>query len=131
MSQKIPIKKFSFRIIVFSAVIAALTVLFQWLCPAYASPALPFIVLFFFVITLTTIYIVLRNTTGTDGRKFVSSYMLSRIIKIFSCLIFLVLYLLLNKNDSLRFAIAFLVIYFLYSIFEVIVLKKENQELSK
>ena len=88
-------------------------------------------VLFFFVITLTTIYIVLRNTTGTDGRKFVSSYMLSRIIKIFSCLIFLVLYLLLNKNDSLRFAIAFLVIYFLYSIFEVVVLKKENQELSK
>ena len=131
MSQKIPIKKFSFRIIVFSAVIAALTVLFQWLCPTYASPALPFIVLFFFVITLTTIYIVLRNTTGTDGRKFISSYMLSRIIKIFSCLIFLVLYLLLNKNDSLRFAIAFLVIYFLYSIFEVIVLKKENQELSK
>lgn len=131
MSQKIPIKKFSFRIIVFSAVIAALTVIFQWLCPAYATPALPFIVLFFFVITLTTIYIVLRNTTGTDGRKFISSYMLSRIIKIFSCLIFLVLYLLLNKNDSLRFAIAFLVIYFLYSIFEVIVLKKENQELSK
>lgn len=131
MSQKIPIKKFSFRIIVFSAIVAALTVIFQWLCPAYASPALPFIVLFFFVITLTTIYIVLRNTTGTDGRKFVSSYMLSRIIKIFSCLIFLVLYLLLNKNDSLRFAIAFLVIYFLYSIFEVIVLKKENQELSK
>ncbi|MCQ2276257.1 MAG: hypothetical protein MJZ87_04875 [Bacteroidales bacterium] len=131
MSQKIPIKKFSFRIIVFSAVIAALTVIFQWLCPAYATPALPFIVLFFFVITLTTIYIVLRNTTGTDGRKFVSSYMLSRIIKIFSCLIFLVLYLLLNKNDSLRFAIAFLVIYFLYSIFEVVVLKKENQDLSK
>ena len=116
---------------IFSAIIAALTVIFQWLCPAYASPALPFIVLFFFVITLTTIYIVLRNTTGTDGRKFVSSYMLSRIIKIFSCLIFLVLYLLLNKNDSLRFAIAFLVIYFLYSIFEVVVLKKENQELSK
>lgn len=131
MSQKIPIKKFSFRIIVFSAVIAALTVIFQWLRPAYATPALPFIVLFFFVITLTTIYIVLRNTTGTDGRKFVSSYMLSRIIKIFSCLIFLVLYLLLNKNDSLRFAIAFLVIYFLYSIFEVVVLKKENQDLSK
>lgn len=131
MSQKIPIKKFSFRIIVFSAIVAALTVIFQWLCPAYASPALPFIVLFFFVITLTTIYIVLRNTTGTDGRKFVSSYMLSRIIKIFSCLIFLVLYLLLNKNDAMRFAIAFLVIYFLYSIFEVIVLKKENQELSK
>lgn len=131
MQKKVPIKKFSFRILVFSVILAGASLLFQLICPKYATPALPFIVLFFFVITLTTIYIVLRNTTGTDGRKFVSSYMLSRIIKIFSCLIFLVLYLLLNKNDSLRFAIAFLVIYFLYSIFEVVILKKENQELSK
>ncbi len=131
MSQKIPIKKFSFRTIAFSAIIAGLSGLFQWLCPNYASPALPFIVLFFFVITLLTLFIVLREENGQSGRKFVSSYMLSRIIKIFSCLIFLVLYLLLNPQDRLLFCIAFLVIYFLYSIFEIIVLKKENDDLNQ
>ena len=130
MSQKIPIKKFSFRILVFSAVMAGLTVLFQWLCPNYASPALPFIVLFFCIITLFTIFIVLRDDKGKAEKLFVSNYMLSRIIKIFSCLIFLALYMILNKADAFKFAIAFMVIYFLYSIFEVIVLRKEAADMS-
>lgn len=131
MSQKIPIKKFSFRILGFSVVVAALTVLFQWLCPAYASPALPFIVLFFLIITLFSLYIVLRDSSGKAGKQFVSNYMLSRVVKLLSCLLFLVLYMVLNKKDAWRFAIAFLIIYFLYAIVEVIVLKKENEEIRK
>ena len=127
MSQKIPIRKFSFRIIVFSVIIAGLSLLFQWLFPQYATPALPFIVLFFFVITLLTLYIVLRNNEGQEGKRFVSAYMLSRTVKILSCLLFLVLYIFLNQKDAVKFAIAFMVIYFLYAIFEVVVLKKENE----
>ena len=126
MSQKIPIRKFSFRIIVFSVIIAGLSLLFQWLFPQYATPALPFIVIFFFVITLLTLYIVLRNN-GQEGKRFVSAYMLSRTVKILSCLLFLFLYIFLNQKDAVKFAIAFMVIYFLYAIFEIVVLKKENE----
>jgi len=128
MSKKIPIRKFSFRIIVFSVIMAALALLFQWIWPDLATPALPYIVLFFFVITLFTIYIVLRNTDGQNSRKFVSSYMISRTVKILSCLLFLFLYIFLNREDSLRFAVAFLIIYFLYAIFEIVLLKKENEQ---
>jgi L-asparagine transporter-like permease len=131
MSKKIPIKKFSFRIIVFSAIIAGLSVLFQWLCPQYATPALPFIILFFFAITLFTIYIVLRDDQGKTSQRFVSNYLLSRVVKLFSCLLFLTLYMILNRPDALRFAIAFIIIYFLYSAFEVFVLKKENSDLAE
>ena len=127
MSQKIPIRKFSFRIIVFSVIIAGLSLLFQWLFPQYASPALPFIVLFFFAITLLTLYIVLRNNDGQEGKRFVSAYMLSRTVKILSCLLFLFLYMFLKQKDAVKFAIAFMVIYFLYAIFEIVVLKKENE----
>lgn len=127
MSQKIPIRKFSFLIIVFSVIIAGLSLLFQWLFPQYATPALPFIVLFFFVITLLTLYIVLRNNDGQEGKRFVSAYMLSRTVKILSCLLFLILYMFLNQKDAIKFAIAFMIIYFLYAIFEVVVLKKENE----
>lgn len=109
---------------------AGLTVLFQWLCPDYASPALPFIVLFFCIITLFTIYIVLRDNKGKAKKLFVSNYMLSRIIKFFSCLLFLILYVLLNKADAIKFAIAFLIIYFVYSILEVVVLRKEVADLN-
>lgn len=131
MSKKIPIKKFSLRILIFSIVVAGLAALFQWLVPAYASPALPFIVLFFFVITLFTIFIVLRDDQGKDGQRFVSGYMLSRIIKLFSCLIFLFLYIVINKQDAWKFAISFMVIYFLFSIFEVVLLKQESDDISK
>ena len=127
MSKKVPIKKFSFRIIVFSVIIAALVLLFQWIWPQLATPALPFIVLFFFVMTLFTMYIVLRSDDGQDGKKFVTSYMLSRTVKLLSCLLFLLLYMFLNREDALRFAIAFLVIYFLYAIFEIFLLKQEKK----
>ncbi|MEG1555785.1 MAG: hypothetical protein RR356_03580 [Bacteroidales bacterium] len=126
MAQKIPIKKFSLRLIIFSIVMAALTVAMQLIFPQYASPALPFIVLFFFLISLFTLYIVLREPHQKEARKFVSSYMLSRIIKFFSCLLFLVLYLLFNPSDRIPFAISFVIIYFAFSIFEVIILKKES-----
>ena len=128
MSKKIPIRKFSFRIIVFSVIVAALALLFQWIWPQLATPALPFIVLFFFAVTLFTMYIVLRSDDGSDSRKFVSSYMISRTVKLFSCLLFLLLYMFLNREDALRFAIAFLVIYFLYAIFEIFLLKQEKKE---
>ena len=127
MGKKIPIRKFSFRIIVFSVIMAGLALLFQWLCPQWATPALPVIVLFFFLITLFTMFVVLRDKEGKDGKKFVSSYMLSRTVKFLSCILFLFLYIFLNQKDAIRFAIAFLVIYFLYAIFEVFLLKKENE----
>ena len=128
MSKQIPIRKFSFRIIVFSVIVAALALLFQWIWPQLATPALPFIVLFFFAITLFTMYIVLRSDDGTDSRKFVSSYMISRTVKLLSCLLFLLLYMFLNREDALRFAIAFMVIYFLYAVFEVVLLKQEKKD---
>ena len=127
MGKKIPIRKFSFRIIVFTVILAGLSVLFQVLFPQLTTPAMPFILIFFFLITLFTMYIVLRNQEMQDGKKFVSSYMISRTVKILSCLIFLFLYIFLNKKDSIRFAITFMVFYFLYAIFEIILLKKENE----
>jgi L-asparagine transporter-like permease len=126
MMRKIPIRKFAYRSIIFSVIIAALGAIFQWVLPLYASPAIPFIVIFFFFITLFTLYIVLRQTDQVQGRKFVAGYMLSRIVKIFSTLTFLILYLIFNKEDRIPFATAFLVIYFLYSAFEIVTLKKEQ-----
>ena len=127
MSKKIPIRKFSFRIIVFSVIVAALALLFQWIWPQLATPALPFIVLFFFAMTLFTMYIVLRSDDAQDSRRFVSSYMISRTVKLLSCLLFLLLYMFLNREDALRFGIAFMVIYFLYAIFEIFLLKQEKK----
>ena len=128
---KTPIKKYALKLTVFSVIITALTVGMQLLFPDYASPALPYIVLFFFLITLFTLYIVLKSNAQPEKSRFISSYLLSRLIKFFSCLLFLFIYVILNKEDMWRFAIAFIIIYFLYSGFEVIALKTENDSPEK
>jgi hypothetical protein len=124
--SKVPVRKFVFRLIIFSVIMAAVGVLFQWIIPQYASPAIPFIIIYFFFITLFTLYIVLRTPFQVSGKKFIAGYMVSRIVKLFSTFTFLVLYMLLNKEDRWNFAGAFLVIYFAYSVFEIIALKKDQ-----
>jgi len=127
--SKNPVKKNIYTLIAFSVVIAALGALFQWISGKYelrmASPAIPFIVIYFFCITFFTVYIV---TNANSGKRFIFNYMLSRIIKITTILLFLVLYIIFNNEDRWNFAIAFLIIYFAYSIFEIVVLKKNNEK---
>ena len=123
--SKIPMKKYVFQLIIFSVLVAAAGVAFQWIVPQFASPAIPFIVIFFFLITLFTLYVVLRVPHQVSGKKFIAGYMLSRIVKMLSTFLFLILYMILNKEDRWNFAGAFLVIYFSYSIFEIIALKKQ------
>ncbi len=128
---KIKVSKYVYRLIIFSIIVTALTIAMQAIFPVYASPALPFIVIFFFFLTLFTLYIVLRDAAKRESKKFVSGYILSRIIKFMSCLIFLLIYILVNQKDKWNFAIAFIIIYFLYAACEVIIIKKENDKLSK
>lgn len=119
--------KYAYRLIFFSVIMAAVSVVFQIAVPKYASPALPFIVLFFFLLSMFTLYIVLRETKDTDDKKLISRYLLSRIIKFVSCILFLTIYVLLNKEDRWPFGLAFMVIYFAFSVFEVFALKKEQK----
>jgi len=121
-------KKSAFRLVVFSVIMALLGVFFQWLLPKYASFAIPFVVAFFFFITLLTLFIVFQTSQQDSNKKFIFGYMLSRIIRLTTMLLFLILYMIFNPEDRWNFAGAFLVIYFLYSIFEFLALKKKNEK---
>jgi heme/copper-type cytochrome/quinol oxidase subunit 4 len=97
----------------------------KWHAPQIASPAIPFIIVFFFCLTLFSLYVVLKTSSN---KKFIFSYILSRIIKLAAIMLFLILYIILNKEDRWNFAIAFLIIYFFYSTFEIFALKKNNEK---
>jgi len=123
---KTPIQKLNFRLIIFSVFIIALCVAFQLLFSKYATPALPYILLFFFLLTQYSIIYVLRKPQDASEKNFIVKYMITRVVKLLLMLVFLVLYLIFNKEDRWNFAGAFLIIYFLYSIFEIVTLKKEQ-----
>jgi len=126
---KNPVKKKLFQLLIFSMVLAAIGAFFQWIANRYAlkvaSPAIPFIIVFFFCITIFTLFIVLKSNSN---KRFIFSYMLSRIVKLSAILLFLILYIIFNVEDRWNFAIAFLVIYFSYSIFEIVALKNNNEK---
>ena len=129
VNYKVP--KYVIQLLTFSIIVTILTIVVQKIIPLYATPAMPFIVLFFFFVTLFSLYVVLRDTAQRDSRKFVSGYMVSRIVKFMSCILFLLIYFFVNKPDRWRFAIAFIIIYFLFSVCEVFIIKKENSRLQK
>lgn len=123
---KLSFKKYFFRLLVFVIILTSITVGLQYWWPQYAAPALPFILLFVFLVTLFTHYIILRGIYNKDQRRMVSNYMLATIIKFMSYLLFILVYLLLTKQDKILFAITFLIVYFLFAIFEIIAIKRED-----
>ena len=131
MNKDFKVSKYVFRLLIFSIIVASPTILMPVVLPKYSSPALPFIVLFFFFLTLFTLYIVLRDSSMRESKKFVSGYVVSRTVKFMSCLLFMLIYIIVNKEDRWNFAFAFLIIYFLYAAFEVFIIKKENDKLSQ
>lgn len=119
------VKKYVYHTLLFSVILAGIGVLFQLIFPKFASPVIPFIIIFFFIITLFSLFVVLRDSNKSNGKHFIAGYLVSRIVKFISILLFLILYMLFSKDDMWKFAGAFIIIYFCYSIFEVITLKKE------
>ncbi|HHU47111.1 MAG TPA: hypothetical protein P5134_03445 [Bacteroidales bacterium] len=124
---KITFKKYLFRLLVFSICLTGITFAMQLYCPAYTSSSLPYIILFFFFVMLFTHYIILRGI-HKENKKFVSNYLLATIIKFVSYLIFITVHLLVFKENRILFAISFLVIYLLYSIFEIFTVKRDQKE---
>lgn len=122
--------KYFIRLTIFSIILVVLSILFQTLLPLYATPAMPYIILFYFIMIAFVHYIVLRGSI-ISNKNFINNYILGTIIKFLSILIFLGIYIFLNKTDAIRFALTFCVFYFLYAIFEVIALKKDNQTILK
>lgn len=124
---KITFKKYLFRLLVFSICLTGITFSMQLFFPTYTSSSVPYIILFFFFIMLFTHYLILRGI-HKENKRFISNYMLATIIKFISYLIFITVHLLIFKEHRILFAISFLIIYFLYSIFEVFTVKRDQKE---
>ena len=115
-----PYLTFLRRILIFSAILGIIATGFYFLVPAkYITPALPFLFVFFIAVTLASFYYLLRST-GKAFITFVNYYLLITLLKLFLFIGVIFLYMFLNKPDAAPFAISFLVLYFLYMVFEVV-----------
>lgn len=76
----------------------------------------------FFVISTALIHYILVEMANRDPKKFVGYFMGITGIKLFVYLIIITLYALLKRQEALGFTLLFLLLYLLYSAFEVIML---------
>jgi hypothetical protein len=94
----------------------------------YFSPAIPWL-LIFFVVTSNLVYYLQLRATQTQTSKFINIAMLSSGFRFIVFLMILIIYGMLNRNDAVRFIIAFLILYFIFTPLEVISLHRTHQKL--
>ena len=84
----------------------------------YYLSILPFILLFYFVAT-NLIHAFLLKLAGKSSSKFSSQYMASSFLKMFFYLAVAIVYLIFNKENGKIFIANYLLLYFVYTGFEV------------
>ena len=131
-------------LLIFSIIITAVYIGLRQFVPDIVSQNLPFLIVVFVLLTAVTHYIVtktdvermehksnpdlskeeqMKEITAIE-RKFITRYMGVTTVKLLSFLILLALYAWFNSADAVRFLLNFMAIYLLYSVFEIVYIKK-------
>ncbi|MCX6238443.1 MAG: hypothetical protein NTY07_12950 [Bacteroidia bacterium] len=114
-SRQFIIKTLILTIIVF-AIASTLfsTVLKTWYFTFY-----PFQLLL--IATVTTIgHLWIVRATAQNARKFTTAYMASVTLKLMTYLIFMLVYLLIDRSHVIAFVLTFITFYTIFTVFEVI-----------
>jgi hypothetical protein len=118
------LRSFYIKLFIFS--LFTLAILIAWI--TYASERfqsdLMIPLWFFFIFSTALIHYILVKVDQKDPKRFVGYFMGITAMKLFGYLIIITIYALLKKEAALGFTLWFLVLYLLYSGFEVVMLMK-------
>lgn len=124
-------KKFLFKSSILTVVIFVIgLLLYQTILKPYFTVTLIFIPIFFFVFT-NLMYLFLQKIASKSSAKFTSQYMAISFLKMFVYLLIVVVFIIANKSEAKIFAVNFLLMYVVYTIFEVSEFSKEIRQLGK
>jgi hypothetical protein len=90
-----------------------------FLPPQYISPALPYLFIFFFSVTLI-IHLILLRVSEKKTSGFINYFMLLTFGKLLFFLTIILIYALLNRFDAIQFIVSFFILYVFYTAFEVV-----------
>ncbi|MCX6232393.1 MAG: hypothetical protein NTZ33_12715 [Bacteroidetes bacterium] len=114
------------KLIIFSIIISCVVIAAYFLLPPkIISPALLFLLPYFFAITLLTYYFQLKAVHKTFI-KFTNIFMLITIIKLLILMSVLILYILINRTDAIPFLAWYFLLYVCFTAFETIYFQKVN-----
>ena len=91
---------------------------------------LPVLLIFFFVVT-NLVHAYLLRIAGNSSARFTSQYMAISFMKMFFYLAVAIIYAIINKDEAKIFLINFLLLYVVYTTFEVIEFSKVVRQINK
>jgi hypothetical protein len=110
--------KYLRQLLIFSGIIAAIVLSLHFLAPGpYVSPAIPFLIVFFAAASLLSFYYLLH---ATENRfvKFVNTFLLTILIKLFLYAGVMIAYVVINRKDAVPFMLGFFILYLCFTAFE-------------
>ena len=113
------IRRFIFKILVTAIILFLIAgILFTWFLPEAYLPILPWMLLFFTFVTITT-YSYQLKLAGKDMGRFTRSTMIMSLLRILLYSIFAIAYLWVNKQNLEVFVVSLFIIYIIYTFLEV------------
>ena len=100
-----------------------LLVVFGWLMPERQISGY-YLTLFWYMLLTLGGHLWLIKTLSSNPRCFKNRHLIVTVLKVLLLLIFVVIYLLIERREVISFIIANLVLYLTYTLFEVNALKK-------
>ena len=105
-------------------------ILYSTLLKPFYLTILPFVVALFYVVT-NLVHAYLLKITISSGSRFTSHYMAASFIKMFFYLAVAIVYSIINKEGAKIFLVNFLLLYVIYTTFEVIEFSKVVRQKNK
>ena len=116
------------KLILFTLVLTIIFYAARFFLPLkYRTPALPYLLPFFFATNVVVHYLLLK-ATARKFSSFVNYYLAGTMSKLFLYIIVLLIYIYMHRSDALAFTITFFVLYIGYSVFEVISLLSKKAQ---
>jgi len=117
--KNIPFLKFLRNISIFSFVLIVLaSVLFSQIIPRYYLNIFPFLFLLFYLVNTGFSYL-MEVSAKRRNMVAIRAFLLGWGIKFFIYVIFLLVYVLLNRAEAINFLIQFTSLYIAFSVFEI------------
>lgn len=112
-------RNFLIKLSLFSITVAVIVFCWNHFAPEKFYVEDIWLVFGFFILATSAVHYWMVSAAKKKPGQFVNNFMAVTGIKLFLFMIILLVYCLLNRTNAIPFAIGFLVLYFLFSAFEV------------
>jgi phosphotransferase system glucose/maltose/N-acetylglucosamine-specific IIC component len=104
--------------------------IYQWGIPDFYIPVLPFMPILFYTVT-NLVHVYLLSNAAKKEARFTSHYMAASFLKMFFYMALGIGYAFANREQAKIFLVNYLLLYIIYTTFEVIELSKVVRQKSR